>query len=322
MTSKLKLHLLVHLRADIVRFGPLVGVATETFECFNAIFRFCSIFSNHLAPSRDIALQLASQEVLKHRLTGGWWPMENGEWERPGLSVRSFIHTHPTLQALMGWTTTRSAINGMFYLLYYTPRSLLICLGSFKLEPLKRDANHKVETRTYVAWSVTRGAKALNCTSESADSQWMHCRYAVARSEDECFVGSWIFAGSPFQVSLFCITSVTVIITCYYFVLRVVVSLLARLLKFWQISLANVPLLYLMYLKSFPPDMKSLECQCWLDNIMKQLILSFPLQCVSLFTFLGITSTNHQFINRGSTLCTMYSMTVLLESVPRQEGGR
>jgi hypothetical protein len=112
MTSKLKLHLLVHLKADILRFGPLVGVATEVFECFNAIFRFCSIFSNHLAPSRDIALQLASQEVLKHRLTGGWWPTEDGEWKQPGPSVRNFIHAHPTLQALVGWTSIEPLANG------------------------------------------------------------------------------------------------------------------------------------------------------------------------------------------------------------------
>ena len=51
MMSKLKLHLLVHLQANILRFGPLVRVATEVFECFNAIFRYCSIFSNHLMPS-------------------------------------------------------------------------------------------------------------------------------------------------------------------------------------------------------------------------------------------------------------------------------
>ncbi len=90
--SKIRLHLHVHLKEDILYFGPLVGVATETFECFNAIFRYCSIFSNHLAPSQDIAFQLASQEMLKHRLTGGWWPTGNGEWERPGpLSVNSFM---------------------------------------------------------------------------------------------------------------------------------------------------------------------------------------------------------------------------------------
>ena len=118
MTSKIKLHLLVHLKADILHFGPLVGVATEVFECFNAIFRYCSIFSNHLAPSQDIAFQLASQEVLKHRLMGGWWPMASGEWEQPGPSVRNFIQAHPTLQALMGWTSAEPLVNGDFNFCY------------------------------------------------------------------------------------------------------------------------------------------------------------------------------------------------------------
>jgi len=112
MTSKIKLHLLAHLKADVLRFGPLVGSATEVFERYNAIFRFCSIFSNHLAPSRDIAFQLAGQETLKHRLTGGWWPTADGEWKRPGPSIRNFIHTHPTLQALLGWTSAEPLVNG------------------------------------------------------------------------------------------------------------------------------------------------------------------------------------------------------------------
>ena len=122
MTAKIKLHLLAHLKADILRFGPLLGVATESFECFNAIFRYCSIYSNHLTPSRDIAFQLASQEGLKHRLTGGWWKSANGEWEQPGHSLRNFIHASPTLQALVGWTTAEPLVNGgskvlFFYLL-------------------------------------------------------------------------------------------------------------------------------------------------------------------------------------------------------------
>jgi hypothetical protein len=63
--DKVKLHLLVHIHQDVLQFGPLVGVATEIFECFNAVFRMCSIMSNHLAPSRDIAHQLADQEGMK-----------------------------------------------------------------------------------------------------------------------------------------------------------------------------------------------------------------------------------------------------------------
>ncbi|KAF8914285.1 hypothetical protein CPB84DRAFT_1811643 [Gymnopilus junonius] len=184
ITSKLKLHLLVHLKQDILRFGPLVGVAAETFECFNAIFRFCSIFSNHLSPSRDIAFQLASQEVLKHRLTGGWWPTADGEWKRPGPSVRNFIHAHPTLQALVGWTRLEPLAN-----------------GSFKLEPLKRDGRRQIQSRKYISWFQTQGAKALNSSSEAADSQWTPCRFTVAHSGDKCFVGSWIFGQSPIHDS-------------------------------------------------------------------------------------------------------------------------
>ena len=199
MTSKLKLHLLVHLKADILRFGPLVGVATETFECFNAIFRFCSIYSNHLAPSRDIAFQLASQEVLKYRLTGGWWPTGDGEWKRPGPSVRNFIHDHPTLQALVGWTSNEKPVNGRSWFLLYNSVCLW-CLGSFRLEPLKRDASQKIESRKYVPWLQTRGVKAVN-SLEGIDSQWTACRFAIASSGDKCLVGSWIFATSPFNAS-------------------------------------------------------------------------------------------------------------------------
>jgi hypothetical protein len=101
--TKIKYHLLAHIEDDVVEFGPLIGVATEIFECFNAIFRYCSILSNHLAPSRDIALQLGDQEGLKHRLTGGWWLCDQG-WRRAGAGVRGFMSTHPMLKKLLGWT--------------------------------------------------------------------------------------------------------------------------------------------------------------------------------------------------------------------------
>ncbi|KAJ7343823.1 hypothetical protein DFH08DRAFT_636138, partial [Mycena albidolilacea] len=69
--TNIKLHLVTHTPEDVIAFGPLVGVITEGYEAFNAVFRFCSILSSHLAPSRDIELQLADQEALKHRLAGG-----------------------------------------------------------------------------------------------------------------------------------------------------------------------------------------------------------------------------------------------------------
>ncbi|KAJ6523814.1 hypothetical protein B0H19DRAFT_1223959 [Mycena capillaripes] len=85
IVSKIKLHLLVHTDEDVVEFGPLVGVITEGFESFNTVFRHCSVLSNRLAPSRDIARQLADQEGLKHRLTGGWWcSAENEKWLHAG----------------------------------------------------------------------------------------------------------------------------------------------------------------------------------------------------------------------------------------------
>jgi hypothetical protein len=101
--SKIKYHLLGHLREDIIRFGPLVGVATEVFECFNAIFRHCSILSNHLGPSRDIAHQLAEQETVKHLLSGGWWVVKDGGWASSGFSICNFITANKVLQALIGW---------------------------------------------------------------------------------------------------------------------------------------------------------------------------------------------------------------------------
>jgi len=103
INSKIKYHLLAHIREDIIRFGPLVGVATEVFECFNAIFRYCSILLNHLAPSRDIAHQLAEQETIKHLLSGGWWAVKGGAWSRSGSSVRNFITANKVLQSLVGW---------------------------------------------------------------------------------------------------------------------------------------------------------------------------------------------------------------------------
>ena len=49
--NKVKIHLLAHIGTDIRRFGPIICSSTEGFECFNAVFRLCSVFSNGQAPS-------------------------------------------------------------------------------------------------------------------------------------------------------------------------------------------------------------------------------------------------------------------------------
>ncbi|KAJ7635914.1 hypothetical protein B0H17DRAFT_1149590 [Mycena rosella] len=184
--SKIKLHLLTHSRDDIRSFGPLVGVMTEIFECFNAVFRFCSILSNHLAPSRDIALQLADQEGLKHRLTGGWWPTVEGEgdWERAGTGVRTFLETRPVLQRLVGWTI-------------HTPPTP----GSVKLIPLpKRQKGVPRPTRSALMLRSTRASQAQNVGKYDMASSWFACRQVISASLDECKTGSWVFAKSPITI--------------------------------------------------------------------------------------------------------------------------
>lgn len=101
---KIKYHLLTHLREDIIRLGPLLGMATETYEAFNAVFRFCSVLSNHLAPSCDIAMQLAGQESLRHILSGGCWRRdENGDFKHAGPFITNFLSKHTFLQNLLGY---------------------------------------------------------------------------------------------------------------------------------------------------------------------------------------------------------------------------
>ncbi|KAJ6542973.1 hypothetical protein B0H19DRAFT_865265, partial [Mycena capillaripes] len=177
IVTKIKYHLLVHADEDVVQFRPLIGVLTEIFESFNEVFRFCSILSNHLAPSRDIALQLGDQEGLKHRLTGGWWPVgEDGKWERAGSGVRHFMAKHPILQKLLGWTEPNST----------KP-------GEFKLVSVKRGEGSR---KTFTLRS-TSAAQAVNFGLYDPESVWNKCSSVISESLDECLLGSWVFAASP-----------------------------------------------------------------------------------------------------------------------------
>lgn len=135
MISKVKLHILSHLRADIRRFGPMVGSASEMYECFNAVFRACSVLSNRQAPSRDIANQLGKQEGFKHRASGGWWKSEDGEWVHAGAAVTNFaLHQRSFLEHL-GWSSQNPIEPGLCCFIYHVVLYLIVPCREGSIEP-------------------------------------------------------------------------------------------------------------------------------------------------------------------------------------------
>jgi hypothetical protein len=110
---KMKLQLLPDLIEDIRRYGPAIRYSTEVFECYNAIFRLCSVLSNRQAPSRDIAKKFASMERVKHILSGGYWKQGDG-WVQAGPKVRSLLHEEAFVQRHLGWAPPRELKFGEF----------------------------------------------------------------------------------------------------------------------------------------------------------------------------------------------------------------
>jgi hypothetical protein len=110
--TKYKLHVFSHLKDDIRRHGPAVLYSTEIFECWNAIFRLCSVLSNHLAPSHDIAITLADMERFKHQVSGGYWKSLGGKYIQAGMKIRKFLQTSPQLQRRLGWVQKPDLVPG------------------------------------------------------------------------------------------------------------------------------------------------------------------------------------------------------------------
>jgi hypothetical protein len=164
---KLKLHVLLHIVQDIRRRGPAVRFSTEVFECFNAIFRLCSVLSNHQAPSRDIAAKFADLDRVKHILSGGYW-LENGAWIRAGKDVHRILRQTPIIQKHLGWAPPPA----------WTP-------GLIKPAAQKKQVVLKADE--------TMLADALNPTGTPINphTQWTKASYVSTVSGDRCKVGSW-----------------------------------------------------------------------------------------------------------------------------------
>ncbi|KDQ53306.1 hypothetical protein JAAARDRAFT_49804 [Jaapia argillacea MUCL 33604] len=189
IVQKIKLHLLTHLRDDIIRYGPILGAITEVFEGYNAVFRFCSIFSNHLAPSRDIAISLADQEGLKLRLLGGFWHCDKSDqWVQAGPRVRDALRIYPVLQRHLGWTDHQPLKPGWSF---NSPT------GNVRLAAM----NRKTRQRPTVRWEATTASRALNAEDfKPYQPVLCICTSMIAKSQDKCVAGSWVFVVSPITI--------------------------------------------------------------------------------------------------------------------------
>ncbi|TDL13734.1 hypothetical protein BD410DRAFT_779140, partial [Rickenella mellea] len=165
--DKPKLHILLHILDDILLFGPVPLFSTEIFECYNAIFRLCSVFSNHQAPGRDIAVTLADMARFKHVASGGWWKTEDGEYVRAGIEVRKYFEMDKTFQRRLGWSAPETLIPGC-----------VIAMTGKKARPRP--------------WRET---KSSEFTPEDVDYDliWSDGASVISKSRDVCQPGSWVF---------------------------------------------------------------------------------------------------------------------------------
>ncbi len=114
---KPKFHFLVHLPLYIRRFGPALLYSTDRYESFNHVFRLTNIYSNRQAPSRDTCNIFATQDRIKHVVTGGFWlDKDLKKWVCAGPAVVEFFKENPIQAALMGLKLTLTKETGNFEL--------------------------------------------------------------------------------------------------------------------------------------------------------------------------------------------------------------
>ncbi|KAJ7062516.1 hypothetical protein C8F01DRAFT_986105 [Mycena amicta] len=183
--QKMKIHLLPHIIEDAVRFGPPIRNSTEVFEGYNAVFRMCSILSNHQAPSRDIALKFASMDRVKHILSGGYWK-DGAKWVCAGPAVVDVLKTMPVIQRHLGWVPAKRIDAGTLSLIH---KFLLIVFLTGTVRLPGRDK------RVLLPWSQTSSssASALGLAAEMQGC-WSRALSMTAESGDICKEKSWICA--------------------------------------------------------------------------------------------------------------------------------
>lgn len=90
-SCKPKMHLLRHLRDDLVRFGCALHFETEKGEQFNKFLREHLFHTNRQNPSKDLAIKFGKQEVLRHLINGGSWVSKKKKRVKFGRDIERFI---------------------------------------------------------------------------------------------------------------------------------------------------------------------------------------------------------------------------------------
>ncbi|KAG9088637.1 hypothetical protein FS749_002011 [Ceratobasidium sp. UAMH 11750] len=190
--AKLKLHVLTHLIEDILNHGPAVRYSTEIFECYNGVFRMCSILSNHRAPSRDIAQKMIELERFRHIVCGGYWETSNGP-ACASVEVRRFFEASLKLQSHLGWVRDEKPEPGMYLgdigiigAHGYKAESYILLIGKITLHSSKQAQTLK--------WQDTIGGKAGIERMFFTERNWHVGESVKAANGDKCEVGSWIVA--------------------------------------------------------------------------------------------------------------------------------
>lgn len=168
--AKIKIHLLCHLPEDVNRFGPLVGLSSERFESFNAVFRLSSVYSNRHNPSFDIARQQASQEWLKYLVSGSAFLFyeEPLEWKRASSNVLETVKASP--------------FSRVFGLPNYSSLSMGMANGTALSAPCNLEETEAARAENVAAIRDLQGHELYRYS------------YLISRSTDKCNVGSWVLA--------------------------------------------------------------------------------------------------------------------------------
>ncbi|KAJ7321384.1 hypothetical protein DFH08DRAFT_970232 [Mycena albidolilacea] len=168
---KIKLHLLAHILDDIRRFGPTIRFATEIYEAYNGVFRLCSVYSNHRAPSRDISLKFALMSHVKHYLSGGYWrSLTSSKWIQAGGAVQRVLQDDPVFQCHLGWVPLAEE----------TPAFIKALTGKKK---------------GFILWKDTIASRHWQRDIHpTPEGRWDLGQYVVASSGDRASIGTWVFA--------------------------------------------------------------------------------------------------------------------------------